>query len=80
MMVRRDLPSGDDEFISTPSAMWPQILPVAAIGLAAWPDLVAKLEEYLGERLLLHAAVTSGSLSMVILILDLHELFRWMIL
>jgi len=58
------------------STMWLQILPVAAIGLGAWLDLVAKTEEYLGERLLLHAAVTSGSLSMVVLLLDLHELVR----
>ena len=53
-----------------------QVLPIAAIGLQSWADLVTELELLLGRRLLLHAAVSSGSLSMVLLILDLCAAFR----
>lgn len=53
-----------------------QVLPVAAIGLHSLDDLVAELEALLGRRLLLHAAVSSGSLSMVVLILDLFRDFQ----
>ena len=53
-----------------------QIFPVAAVGVESWEALVQRTELYLGRDLLLHAAVTSGSVSMVTLILDLHDLFQ----
>lgn len=52
-----------------------QVLPVAAVGLTEWLELVAALEDLLGNGLLLHAAVSSGSLSTVVLLLDLFKLF-----
>ncbi len=52
------------------------MLPVASLGLEGWQEVVEKAEDYLGEDLLLHAAVTSGSLSMVTLLLDLHDHFK----
>lgn len=54
-----------------------QIFPVAALGLTSWEAVVGGVEDYLGENLLLHAAVSSGSVSMVTLILDLHDCFRY---
>jgi len=53
------------------------VLPVAAMGLVSWQEVVGKVEEHLGEKLLLHAAVTSGSLSLVTLLLNLHDLFGY---
>lgn len=52
-------------------------MPVAAISTRSWPEIVRNVEEYLGEDLLLHAAVSSGSVSMVTLILDLHDMFKY---
>lgn len=52
-----------------------QVLPIAAIGLRSWSDLVAKLEMLLGRHLLLHAVTSSGSVSMAILVLDLCRAF-----
>lgn len=52
-----------------------QIFPVAALGKGSWRELVSCIELYLGEGLILHAAVSSGSASMVTLILDLYNVF-----
>lgn len=52
-----------------------QVLPVAAVGLSSWSELVAAVEEVLGSRQMMHAAVSSGSVSMVILLLDLFTRF-----
>ena len=52
-----------------------QVLAVAAVGLTDFRALVASMEKLLRSSNLLQAAVLSGSLSMVIMLLDLHERF-----
>ena len=49
---------------------------MAAIGLVTWLDIVSSVEAYLGQDLLLHAIVSSASMAMLLLILDLYDLFK----
>lgn len=41
--------------------------------MTSWEGVVGSIEHYLGKGLLMHGAVSSGSASMVTLILDLYD-------
>ena len=76
MQKREALGSWSARILLKSSGCSIQVWPVAALGLTTWSEVVAAIELYLGQDLLLHAAVSSASVSMVTLILDLHDLFQ----
>lgn len=49
------------------------------MGTDSWEQIVQSVEHYLGQDLLMHAATSSGSISMVTVLLDLYDLFRYIL-